>query len=177
MQVFWERGLSATSIDDLADAMRMNKPSIYNAFGGKEELYRICLDRFCRQLDAGLEATLESDLPLQKAFVAFYHAALEVYCDNEPSLGCLMICTAPVAAVYHPDIGKDLRDLIGRLDRRVAERLRKAQADGELQADIDAKQMAKLLQAVLQTIALRARAGESKHSLKKFAAFSVATIL
>ena len=137
MQVFWEKGMSATSIDDLASAMQMNKPSIYNAFGGKEEVYRITLDRFCRQLDSGLKATLESDLPLQDAFVAFYHAALEVYCGNDPALGCLMICTAPVASLEYPDIGKDLSGLVRRLDKSIADRLKKAQAEDELDKRVD----------------------------------------
>ena len=51
--VFWAKGLSGTSLDDLASAMKMNRPSIYNAFGNKEEIYRRALARFCGQLDLG----------------------------------------------------------------------------------------------------------------------------
>ena len=51
MMVFWEKGLAATSLDDLAQAMGMNRPSIYNAFGNKDAIYRTALARFCGQLD------------------------------------------------------------------------------------------------------------------------------
>ena len=53
MLQFWEKGLSATSLDDLAEAMNMNRPSIYNAFGKKDDIYRKTLARFRTQLDDG----------------------------------------------------------------------------------------------------------------------------
>ena len=34
--VFWSKGFSGTSLDDLSTAMGMNRPSIYRAFGDKE---------------------------------------------------------------------------------------------------------------------------------------------
>jgi len=64
MTLFWEKGLSATSLDDLALAMNMNRPSIYNAFGNKEAIYRRSLQRFCGQLDQGMQVTLGSDKSL-----------------------------------------------------------------------------------------------------------------
>ena len=57
MLLFWERGFSATSLDDLSKAMGMNRPSIYNAFGDKEAIYAKALARFCEQLDQGIEET------------------------------------------------------------------------------------------------------------------------
>ncbi|MGH9889647.1 MAG: helix-turn-helix domain-containing protein, partial [bacterium] len=40
MRLFWSRGFAATSLDDLAHAMDMNRPSMANAFGDKEAIYR-----------------------------------------------------------------------------------------------------------------------------------------
>ena len=38
--VFWTKGFAGASLDELADAMAMKRPSIYNAFGDKQSLYR-----------------------------------------------------------------------------------------------------------------------------------------
>ena len=56
MQVFWRKGYEGASMAELTEAMGMNKPSIYAAFGNKEELFR--------QGDAGdsLFIVLEGDL-------------------------------------------------------------------------------------------------------------------
>ncbi len=35
--VFWDAGFSAASLDELAAAMEMNRPSVYAAFGDKEQ--------------------------------------------------------------------------------------------------------------------------------------------
>jgi|GEM_PF-4602704 len=48
-----------------------------------------------------------------------------------------------------------------------------AQRDGELSKEAQPKLVAKLLQATLQTLALRARSGESKASLRKLARYAV----
>ena len=177
MLLFWEKGLSATSLDDLASAMKMNRPSIYNAFGNKDAIYRKALARFCGQLDHGLEATLGSDLPLQDAVRAFYRQAISVYCGTNPAMGCLMICTAPGEAFSHPEVGTDLKDLINRLDAGFAARLEQAKQGGEIHEDADAALTASLLQATLQTIALRARAGTPKSELLSIGDYAVEKLL
>ena len=177
MLLFWEKGLSATSLDDLAIAMNMNRPSIYNAFGNKDAIYRKSLARFCDQLDKGIQETLDASTLVDVGLNAFFEQAIEVYCGSNPQMGCLMICTAPSEAVSNPEVGKDLKDLISRLDIGLSQRLARAQRNGEISVDLQPKLTAKLLQATLQTIALRARTGESKASLRKLARYAVKTLL
>ncbi len=173
MQLFWKKGLSATSLDDLAKAMNMNRPSIYNAFGNKENLYRKALSRFCGQLDHGLEQTLVAIPSLRTGLQAFFGQAIDVYCGTNPPMGCLMVCTAPGEALSHPEVGEDLRDLIQRLDRGFTERLLRAREENELSANVQPELAAKLLQATLQTLAIRARAGTSRDDLQELAAYAV----
>ena len=177
MLLFWEKGLSATSLDDLAIVMNMNRPSIYNAFGNKDAIYRKSLARFCGQLDKGMQETLDASTSVDIGLNAFFEQAIEVYCGSNPQMGCLMICTAPSEAVSNPEVGKDLRDLISRLDVGLSQRLARAQRNGEISVDLQPKLTAKLLQATLQTIALRARTGEPKASLRKLARYAVKTLV
>ena len=44
--VFWEKGYEGTSMADLTEAMGITKPSLYAAFGNKEELFRKAFDRY-----------------------------------------------------------------------------------------------------------------------------------
>ena len=173
MMLFWRQGLAATSLDDLSQAMGMNRPSIYNAFGNKDEIYRRALARFCGQLDQGVEETLEAIPDLRQGLYAFYDRALEVYCGADLAMGCLMVCTAPSEAFTHPGVGEDLRALIERLDARFCQRLKRAKAEKALAKDIDVELTASLLQATLQTIALRARAGARKKELRLIAKYAV----
>ena len=173
MLLFWEKGLSSTSLDELADAMGMNRPSIYNAFGSKEALYRRALNSFCGRLDQGMEQTLETVPNLRDALRAFYRSAIAVYCSTSPAMGCLMVCTAPGEALSHPEVGADLQALIQRLDAGLTLRLSRAQREGELPDNVQPELAACLLQATLQTIALRARAGVPRKKLEAIADYAI----
>src|SRR5439155_12264942 len=46
MHVFWAKGYEGASLSALTRAMRINRPSLYAAFGNKEQLFRKVLDRY-----------------------------------------------------------------------------------------------------------------------------------
>jgi len=177
MPLFWQKGLSATSLDDLSSAMAMNRPSIYNAFGNKEAIYRKVLAQFCGQLSMAIESALSQTPDIKQGLMKFYDLAVDLYCGTDPSLGCLMMCTAPVETAAHPEVRKDLETLISTVDDRLQQHLQYAAQKGALKRGLDTELTAQLLQAVLHSLALRARAGEADANLREFARFSVQTIL
>src|SRR5213080_2666917 len=46
MHVFWAKGYEGASLSDLTRSMRINRPSLYAAFGNKEQLFGKVLDRY-----------------------------------------------------------------------------------------------------------------------------------
>src|SRR3982074_2846985 len=46
MHVFWAKGYEGASLSNLTQAMRINRPSLYAAFGNKEQLFGKVLDRY-----------------------------------------------------------------------------------------------------------------------------------
>jgi AcrR family transcriptional regulator len=167
--VFWSKGFSGTSLDDLSAAMDMNRPSIYRAFGDKESIYRQALDQFASHMEEGFRRTLLHEPDIRVGLKKFYREALEIYTSGDSALGCMVMCTAPAAAVSHPEVQADLLSVIQEIDAKLLVRVEKAMADGQVNKTQDAKLLGKLIQAVLHTLAIRARAGESKASLRKFA--------
>lgn len=168
LRTFHEHGYAGTSLDDLAAAMKMNRPSMYNAFGNKEALYRSSLELFIDAMTSASRITLASSPILAESLVAFYAAALDVYFNEEPARGCFVFCTAPAEAMTHPEIAKDLGEIIVKIDRVLEERFVQGQSDGQLAPTLTPTLAAQVAQAVLHTLALRARAGESRRSLNKF---------
>ncbi|MDP4595260.1 MAG: TetR/AcrR family transcriptional regulator [Beijerinckiaceae bacterium] len=78
MGVFWERGFSATSMENLVLGTGVSRGGIYADFGGKEQLYLACLstykDRFAGPAIAKLNAPGDG------------LAAIEAYFDHFISL-------------------------------------------------------------------------------------------
>src|ERR1700725_458 len=46
LEVFWARGYEGATLPELTRAMRINRPSLYAAFGNKEQLFGKVLDRY-----------------------------------------------------------------------------------------------------------------------------------
>jgi AcrR family transcriptional regulator len=169
MHVFSTKGFSATAVDDLAEATGMNRPSLYNAFGNKESLYRETLDHFVSGLRGEVRRRVEAEPDLKKALMAFYKGALEEYFSMKPARGCFVFCTAPVESITHPEFQRDIKALIDELDALWEAKFATAKASGKYTSITDAGMSAKLAQSVLHSLAIRARAGESKASLLRLA--------
>lgn len=165
MNLFWQKGLTATSLDDLSAAMKMNRPSLYNAFGNKEAIYRRAMARFVRLIGEQLGGILSTEADLKKALMLFYEKAIDIYATPGGSLGCFVTCTTPVEVMNHEALKKDLLAVINEVDSVLKQRLQIAQQEGQWPADADAELSAKLLHATLQSLALRVRAGEPKKDL------------
>src|SRR5215470_5049877 len=76
---FWKNGYAATSLDDLAAATGMNRPSLYAAFGDKRDLYLKTLQRYRDGARATTLTLLADDPPLRVFLERFYRAALDLY--------------------------------------------------------------------------------------------------
>jgi len=169
IQTFWKKGFSATTFDDLVVALGMNKPSLYLAFGDKVTLYELALGHFVGELRATLEVRVMQETDLRKALRNLYDDALTVYFAQEPALGCFVFCTAPVEAASHPPIKAVLEASLAELDQILGRRFRQAQKDGEFPPSRSAGVAGHLAQSVLHSLAIRARAGESRPALARFA--------
>jgi AcrR family transcriptional regulator len=176
IDAFHAKGYAATTLDDLSEAMGMNRPSLYNAFGDKEALYREALACFTAALDQALSTSLFEEPDLERALMKFYQGAIDTYLASEPPRGCFVFCTAPAEAVTHPEIAADMSVVLKRVDRALERRFADAKASGRLPRELDCEAAAKIAQAVLHSIALRARAGEPRRRLIRLARSGVALL-
>ena len=168
--VFWDAGFAASSLDELAAAMEMNRPSVYAAFGDKEALYLRALADYRDAGAAGMRAELDPQRPLAEGLRAVYRAALAVYCgDPAAPRGCLLIGTAAVESVRNPRVRKVMTESLDLFSAILAERFRLAKKAGEIDATADPTMLAKLAASVMYALAVRARAGESRAELETLA--------
>ncbi len=174
---FWQKGYSATTLDDLGAAMGMNRPSLYGAFGDKRELYLATLRRYIEANRQAMDEALASDLPLPQALLHIYDLALGLYFRaGQPSKGCFLIGTAAVEAVDDTDVRGLLAKGLREFDRAFEARFKRSIEQGELDAGADPAMLAKLASAILHTLAVRSRAGDSRASLWATAQAAVAVI-
>jgi len=61
LRLFWTRGFEGTSITDLTEALDINPPSLYAAFGSKDELFREALGLYGRAYGLPIEQALAEE--------------------------------------------------------------------------------------------------------------------
>lgn len=168
--IFWKSGYAGTSVDEIAAATGMNKPSLYAAFGGKHDLYMEALNRYWQVTFEETRNALAASDSLEAALVGAFAQALSVYFSGHGSArGCFVVGTAVTEAVDDGDIRNSLQAGFGTLDHAFEQRLRLAQEKGQLSKDADPKSLSLMATATMHTIAIRARAGVSRDELRDFA--------
>lgn len=173
--VFWNLGYAATSLDDLATATGLNRPSLYAAFGDKHALYMAALDRSRTEATAALGAALATEAPLRTVLQVIFDRTVEVYRRGEEGQrGCFLIGTAVTQAV--DDV--KARDLLSRF---IAEtdglfRARFERDAASLASGLTPAAAAPMASATFHTLAVRARTGAGEADLKAIAHAAVTMI-
>jgi TetR/AcrR family transcriptional regulator, copper-responsive repressor len=177
MDVFWGHGFAAASLDDITAATGLNRPSLYGAFGDKRALYLKTLEAYRALGRAAIDAALGGAHPLAEALRRVYRTALDIYLSGERGArGCFLIGTAATEAIADTEIRAIYAAGLHELDAAFAARFRRAQAAGELAAAVDPDEHARLASAVLHTLSIRARAGETREALEQTAEAAIALL-
>lgn len=149
---------------------------MYAAFGDKHSLYLQTLDRYIADGAAALQQTLSREHSLAEGLRRFYENAISLYLEQDGPRGCYLISTATTEAAQDPEVRKKLLGALRGLDQAIELRLSDAKTAGELDPSADPAALAMIASAVLHTISVRARAGESRAALKAIADTTVALI-
>lgn len=177
IDAFWKAGYSNTSLDEIAVATGMNRPSLYAAFGDKHALYLKSLDHYRQLAGAAMREALAQNRPLDETLMLIYEKALSMYFPGDgPPRGCFMIGTATAEAVEDPEIRAAFAAGLRTLDENFEARIRAAQTRGEIGRDADPVSLAILASATLHTIAIRARSGTPRAELRELARKAVGVI-
>ncbi len=175
-RVFMDKGFAAASLDELSEAAGLNRPSLYAAFGDKEQLYIHTLRFYGARSVAGLDEILAGKGPLEKRLARVYKAAIELYTAPPRAAGCMIVGTAVVESPTHPKIAAVAAELLEAIERCFERAFAAAVASGELAADPTPAARARMAGAVLDTLAIRARIGAKPSVLKGFAASMICLI-
>lgn len=169
-EVFWDRGFAGTSLDTLSAATQLNRPSLYGAFGDKEALYLDALEGYRAESMDVLADALDPSLPLRDNLTRVYDRALAIYLHGETAArGCFLIGTATAEAIQHERVREVLSRSLNDFDGEIEKRMKLAMERGELSDGSDPHTLARLASAVMHSLAVRARAGDSRETLEALA--------
>jgi AcrR family transcriptional regulator len=166
LHVFWQRGYEGASMAELTEALGMNKPSIYAAFGNKEELFKKALARYQQGAVAYIQEALQAPTARQ-AVETLLRKSAELLTNPANPRGCMVVqgalsCGESATAVQ--------QELIGRrrgFEAALARRFEHAKADHDLSADTDCQALAKYIATIHQGMSVQATSGATVEELNR----------
>jgi TetR/AcrR family transcriptional repressor of nem operon len=161
--LFWTRGYEATSVQDLVDALGVNRASLYGTFGDKAQLFSAVLERYGRQVDGVITDALAPPASGAEAIRAWFRALIEMATQPRGPRGCLFIGSVS-SCTTAPE---PLREKVVAAIRASTERLQKAlERDPKISRKEDVRSLARFFAAEGHGLAVLARAGVRRQELE-----------
>ena len=168
MHVFWAKGYEGAALSDLTRAMSINRPSLYAAFGNKEQLFRKVLDRYASgplaYFDQALAAAKARDVVEQILFGAARMAG-----DPRLPAGCLMVQGALACGDAAGSVQKETAARRAASEVALRRRLQRAKREGDLPRNANPAELARYVMTVLQGMAVQGANGASWVQLRRVA--------
>jgi TetR/AcrR family transcriptional repressor of nem operon len=172
MSVFWSKGYAATSTDDLLEAMKIGRQSMYDTFGDKRRLYVEALWRYQLESVAGHIKRLRS---MASPLAGIEALVVGVISSDRTTRekGCMGVGAICEFGNADAELAQLRVKSGGMLRKALVERLRDAQAAGEIGETVDIERAARFVETTMFGLQVAARAGESTRSLRDMAAFAI----
>jgi AcrR family transcriptional regulator len=172
LQVFWRKGYEGASLTDLTEAMGINPPSLYAAFGNKEALFRKVLDRYAEGPAAYVPEALNE--PTARAVAErLLRGAIDLLTGLRSPHGCLLVQGALACGAAAESVRRELVSRRAAGEVAVRRRFERARAHGDLPADADPADLARYVVTVVRGMAVQAAGGASRDELRRVAALAL----
>jgi AcrR family transcriptional regulator len=172
LEVFWARGYEGATLPELTKAMGINRPSLYAAFGNKEQLFRKALDRYQTGPMSFLTEALKEPTA-RAAAEAIFSGFIRMQRNREKARGCLIVSGALASGAEAETVRQELAQLRQSIVAVFRKRFERAVEDGDLPKGTDCATLARYVATVLGGLAVQAASGTTEKELRLVAAMAM----
>jgi AcrR family transcriptional regulator len=163
MEVFWSKGYEGASLADLTKAMGINPPSLYAAFGDKENLFIEAVQRYHENVRQSCPYAGEPTA--RDAVERLLTELATLFTDRSHPAGCLAVMAMITSSTSSARLQKMLADERAQARGRLRERIHLGLKEGDLPAGTDVAALTDFYIAVINGMSLQAREGASRKSV------------
>lgn len=159
MHLFWSQGYEGTSMADLTAAMKITPPSLYNAFGTKEQLFIAALDLYMAGIGTAGDAMLANAPTAREGVRELLEKTAEEQARTTHPLGCMLIASANNGSAVPETVRQHVEYYHRRTETRLRERIERGMREGDVPPGEDAAALASFYVATIDGMATLARGG------------------
>ncbi len=166
MTLFWNKGYEATSMADLTKAMEINKGSLYNAFGGKNDLFKRALVQYDRDVTKRTLDMFEKIENPKEALESLFENIIKDCTNDTDHKGCFIVNTSLETPHHNPEIQKIVQDSIAGTEAFFVRIVKRGQDFNIFPQDLNAKQVGSALLAYMVALRVLSRGAYTKAGLE-----------
>ena len=167
IQVFWEKGYTATSVDEVVKRSGVAKYGIYNTFGNKEELFKKVLAQYAADRHQDIQRPIRQPGASLPEIREFFADVPRIITQNDHPHGCLMANAGVELGMSDLDIRDYVNDFFGDVAQVLQRCLARAVEKGELETPEDVTGLAAYLATEFRTALILARSGCSQDTIEQ----------
>lgn len=165
LNLFWRHGYEGTSIAALAEAMGINVPSLYAAFGGKEELFQKTVDHYIKNPASYLPEALREPTA-ERVIEKLLLGAIAMVSNPQHPNGCLLVHGALASSPLAEPIQKELVRRRSKAEAVVRQRFERSASEGDLPKDLDPASLAHFVMTTIWGLSVQASGGATRRQLE-----------
>jgi len=166
--VFLKQGFEGCSMDDLTAALGINKPSLYAAFGNKQELFVKVLKKYHSRYCTYFSALTDKNLSPRETITEWFEFFLSNYHSQKSPVGCLIVNSTMLANDDYPEIAAEIKAFHDLNEKLMTDYLSARKEAGEFEGDPVAT--SQYLNAVAQGMAVLYRTQRKPEALENVVA-------
>jgi AcrR family transcriptional regulator len=175
MDVFWRHGYEGATIAQLTEAMGINPPSLYAAFGSKEGLLKAALDRYTARRAAWMDEVLSAPSAREVAERMLTGVA-DKQTDPANPPGCLLVQGGIACGSGSASVPFELAARRAQTEEQLRDRFARARDEGDLKPSADPAALARYISAVTVGMGVMASSGADREALREVAAVAIKAI-
>jgi AcrR family transcriptional regulator len=164
LRVFWTRGYEGASMAELSEAMGINRPSIYAAFGNKEELFSKALSRYMAGHVAYVAEAMQEPTAKQVA-EKFLTKSVEFLSNEHNPRGCMIAIGSLFSGEGSEQVQRELVAYRQGYENSIRERFDLAKSQNDLPQNVNTAVLAKYIATVHQGMSVQSTSGATKEEL------------
>jgi AcrR family transcriptional regulator len=173
LQVFLRKGLREATMQDIAEAAKVQRGSLYHAYGDKESLFLLAFERYSVDVVDAVTAALEA-ADGRAALAGYFEVLIARMAESSPNGGCLTTRTVLDGAIFSDQVCARVRGLLDQVEGRVAKLF--LREDVKAQLALPPPQAALIVATFTRGLTVMERAYQDRVRLRESATAIVSTL-